>query len=138
MSLMCACDKFKDDGYNVKKNTNKNYNLYERIDSLPYDLIKILNDEWGIIKWNNIYININKIKIPRDISNLFKKDYISRGNFIATVKYRQNGSIEKRLKNRRDPFRFYSWLYFPNGDMLYRQDENLESRQCILIKLSKR
>jgi hypothetical protein len=106
-----------------------NKTLYELIDSLPDEIIKILKDEWGLIKWNNIYININKIKIPPSLSTLFKN-----GKFISIVKYRKNGSIEKRLNNRRDPFQFYSWIYFPNGDMLYRQDEHLESRKCILIK----
>ena len=113
-------------------------NIHKLIDTLPDHLIQLLENEWNVIKVGNIYINKpNKIRIPMNVYNLFVKNNQYNDKYVLSIAYFEDGRFEKQIRSRRDWAHFYKWMYFKNGDILYRSDTFLESRQHILIKYQK-
>jgi hypothetical protein len=113
-------------------------NLFQMIDKLPDDLIKVLEYEWNVVKCGSVYIvKPNKINIPPKILEHFVINSGYNSKYFRRIGfYPETGILRKTIVSRSDKFHYYSWIYFANGDILYRADPDLitESREHIMFK----
>jgi hypothetical protein len=105
-----------------------------RIDKLPDDIILYLNKEYNIVKVNNYYVCVSKLK-STDVR--YEVLYTLFTTPLNNLKYKRkilivDNRIVYIIKEQRDYLHFYKWIYLNNGDIIYQRDIYYDSKEiCV-------